>query len=61
MSCLIIAQSAIFTIFVAAYLFYLAKRRQRPLLRGSLELPILTASPSLEQRDYHPRLRSLRK
>ena len=41
MACLIIAESAIFTIFVVAYLFYLGKDLSGPTPRQVLELPIL--------------------
>jgi cytochrome c oxidase subunit 3 len=41
MICLIIAESAIFTIFVVAYLFYLGKDLSGPTPRQVLELPIL--------------------
>src|SRR5262245_19771959 len=41
MTCLIIAESAIFTIFVVAYLFYLGKDLSGPTPRQVLELPIL--------------------
>jgi len=40
MSCLIIAESAIFTIFVVAYLFYLGKILTGPAPRDVLETPI---------------------
>jgi cytochrome c oxidase subunit 3 len=41
MTCLIVAESAIFTIFVIAYLFYLGKDRSGPTPQQVLELPIL--------------------
>jgi cytochrome c oxidase subunit 3/cytochrome o ubiquinol oxidase subunit 3 len=41
MACLIIAESAIFLIFVVAYLFYLGKSLSGPTPRQILELPIL--------------------
>ena len=41
MACLIIAESAIFTIFVVAYLFYVGKSRTGPTPREVLEIPIL--------------------
>src|SRR6266481_2239312 len=41
MACLIIAESAIFTIFVVAYLFYLGKSLSGPAPREVLELPIV--------------------
>ena len=41
MTCLIVAESAIFTIFVVAYLFYLGKSLSGPTPRQVLELPIL--------------------
>src|ERR1700739_3039722 len=40
MACLIIAESAIFTIFVVAYLFYLGKSITGPSPREVLETPI---------------------
>src|ERR1700723_3015687 len=40
MACLIIAESAIFTIFVVAYLFYLGKSTAGPTPREVLETPI---------------------
>ena len=40
MACLIIAESAIFTIFVVAYLFYLGKSLSGPTPREVLEIPI---------------------
>src|ERR1700757_1682602 len=41
MTCLLIAESAIFTIFVVAYLFYLGKSLSGPTPREVLELPIV--------------------
>jgi len=41
MSCLIIAESAIFLIFVVAYLFYVGKSISGPTPRQILELPIV--------------------
>src|ERR1700747_631151 len=41
MACLITAESAIFTIFVVAYLFYMGKSLTGPTPRGVLETPIL--------------------
>lgn len=41
MACLIIAESAIFTIFVVAYLFYIGKSLTGPTPREVLETPIL--------------------
>jgi cytochrome c oxidase subunit III len=41
MACLIIAESAIFTIFVVAYLFYVGKSPSGPTPREVLETPIL--------------------
>lgn len=41
MACLIIAESAIFTIFVVAYLFYIGKSLVGPAPREVLELPIV--------------------
>src|SRR5579863_3962409 len=40
MACLIIAESAIFTIFVVAYLYYAGKSLTRPTPREVLEVPI---------------------
>src|SRR5277367_2304208 len=40
MACLIIAESAIFTIFVVAYLYYLGKSLSGPTPREVLETPI---------------------
>src|SRR5258708_15759637 len=40
MACLIIAESAIFTIFVVAYLFYAGKSRTGPTPREVLEAPV---------------------
>jgi len=43
MTCLIIAESAIFTIFVVAYLYYLGRDVNGPTPREVLELPILNS------------------
>ncbi len=43
MICLIIAESAIFTIFVAAYLYYIGKSLSGPTPQQVLELPILNS------------------
>jgi cytochrome c oxidase subunit III len=43
MICLIIAESAIFIIFVVAYLFYLGKSLSGPAPKDVLELPILNS------------------
>ena len=43
MICLIIAESAIFTIFVVAYLFYIGKSLSGPTPREVLELPIFAS------------------
>ena len=43
MVCLIIAESAIFTIFVVAYLFYLGKSVNGPQPKDVLDLPILNS------------------
>src|SRR5580704_17692911 len=43
MTCLIIAESAISTIFVVAYLFYLGKSLSGPTPQQVLELPILNS------------------
>src|SRR5580765_594951 len=40
MACLILAESAIFTIFVVAYLFYVGKSLSGPTPRDVLETPI---------------------
>jgi cytochrome c oxidase subunit III len=40
MACLIIAESAIFTIFVVAYLFYIGKSLSRPTPNEVLETPV---------------------
>src|SRR6201998_1340143 len=42
MACLIFAESAIFTIFVVAYLFYVGKRLTGPTPREVLETPIFS-------------------
>lgn len=42
MTCLIIAETAIFVIFVAAYIFYIGKSLNGPTPKQVLELPILT-------------------
>src|SRR3981189_3841212 len=42
MACLIIAESAIFTIFVVAYLYYLGKSLSGPTPREVLETPIFS-------------------
>ena len=42
MSCLIIAESAIFLIFVVAYLFYAGKSLNGPTPRQVLEIPVLS-------------------
>ncbi|MBL9174127.1 MAG: heme-copper oxidase subunit III [Verrucomicrobiales bacterium] len=43
MACLILAESAIFIIFVVAYVFYLGKDTSGPMPRQVLELPILNS------------------
>jgi cytochrome c oxidase subunit III len=43
MICLIIAESAIFTIFVVAYIYYLGKSLSGPTPRQVLDLPILNS------------------
>ena len=40
MACLIVAESAIFTIFVVAYLFYVGKSLSGPMPRDVLETPV---------------------
>jgi cytochrome c oxidase subunit 3/cytochrome o ubiquinol oxidase subunit 3 len=42
MACLIVAESALFLIFVVAYLFYLGKNLSGPAPRDVLELPVFT-------------------
>ncbi len=42
MCCLILAESAVFIIFVVAYIFYIGKSLSGPTPRDVLELPILT-------------------
>ena len=42
MTCLIIAESAIFVIFVVAYIFYIGKSLTGPTPKDVLELPVLT-------------------
>jgi len=41
MICLIIAESAIFTIFVAAYIFYIGKSLSGPMPREILKVPVI--------------------
>jgi len=43
MSCLIVAEAAIFIIFVVAYLYYIGKSLTGPTPRDVLELPIFTS------------------
>ncbi len=43
MACLILAEAAIFTIFVVAYLYYIGKDRTGPTPRQVLDLPIFTS------------------
>ncbi len=43
MACLIVAESAIFTIFVVAYLYYLGKDQSGPTPREVLDLPVFTS------------------
>ena len=43
MACLIVAESAIFTIFVVAYLYYLGKDLTGPTPRQVFDLPIFTS------------------
>jgi cytochrome c oxidase subunit 3/cytochrome o ubiquinol oxidase subunit 3 len=43
MACLILAESAIFIIFIVAYLYYLGKSLTGPTPRDVLELPIFTS------------------
>ncbi|MGI4829534.1 MAG: cytochrome c oxidase subunit 3 [Janthinobacterium lividum] len=42
MACLIVAETAVFTIFVVAYLYYLGRDQYGPTPRQVLELPILS-------------------
>jgi cytochrome c oxidase subunit 3/cytochrome o ubiquinol oxidase subunit 3 len=42
MACLIVAEAAIFTIFVVAYIFYLGKSTSGPMPRDVLDLPVFT-------------------
>jgi cytochrome c oxidase subunit 3 len=44
MVCLIVAEAAIFVIFVVAYIFYVGKSLSGPLPKDVLELPIVTTS-----------------
>ena len=56
MACLIVAESAIFIIFVVAYLFYIGKSLTGPTPREVLEYPDLRHRlPALEQ--HHRPLR----
>jgi len=41
MICLIIAESAIFTIFIAAYVFYIGKSLSGPTPRAVLKVPVV--------------------
>ncbi len=43
MACLIVAESAIFTIFVVAYLYYLGRDQRGPTPRQVLDLPLFTS------------------
>src|SRR5258706_7243175 len=43
MACLIFAESAIFTIFVVAYIFYIGKSLAGPTPREVLELPVFAS------------------
>ena len=42
MACLIVAESAVFIIFVVAYIFYLGKSLSGPSPRDVLEIPIFS-------------------
>ena len=56
MFCLIVAESAIFMIFVVAYLFYIGKSLTGPTPREVLEVPIFYHDlPAVEQPDDSPR------
>ena len=58
MACLIIAEAAIFIIFVVAYLYYVGKSLSGPTPSEVLEIPIFHQHlPALEQ--HHGALRSL--
>jgi cytochrome c oxidase subunit 3/cytochrome o ubiquinol oxidase subunit 3 len=62
MICLIIAETAIFVIFVAAYIFYLGKSLTGPTPREVLELPVLTTLCLLSSSlTVHAALSALRK
>ena len=60
MACLIIAEAAIFTIFVVAYLFYLGKSATGPQPRDVLELPIFIVDLPASRRARRSRSRSTR-
>ena len=51
MVCLILTETALFTIFVVAYLFYIGKSLTGPYPAQVLEMPILSTICLLEQRD----------
>ena len=56
MACLIIAESAIFTIFVVAYLFYLGQEPERAdAARGARDADLLHDLPAVQQPDHPPR------
>ncbi|MGA8038336.1 MAG: heme-copper oxidase subunit III [Candidatus Acidiferrales bacterium] len=62
MFCLIAAESAIFTIFVVAYVFYIGKSISGPTPRQVLELPIFnTACLLFSSLTIHFAIRALRK
>jgi cytochrome c oxidase subunit 3/cytochrome o ubiquinol oxidase subunit 3 len=62
MLCLIVAESAIFTIFVVAYLFYIGKSLSGPTPREILELPIFASICLLSSSlTIHAAIASLRK
>ena len=54
MACLIVAESAIFTIFVVAYLFYVGKSLSGPMPRDVLETPDLLHDLSAVQQPHDP-------
>ena len=57
MACLIVAESAIFIIFIVAYMYYLGKSLTGPTPREVLELPILSTICLLVEQHH----RSLRR
>ena len=62
MLCLIAAESAIFTIFVVAYIFYIGKSLSGPLPKDVLELPIFASACLLSSSlTIHAAVSALRK